>query len=102
MTVRMATCKELSDNLEEVQRVKELFLKRQTSATATALLLPWLPSKAKRDGEAATKELVETLYKYIQERKDAEVPRPSDPIDILLGEGMDAQGMIGVCVLSSV
>ena len=87
MTVRMATCAELSENLQEVEEVQRMYWQLEKSATPTALLLPWFPGPAKRRKEKVTKDLYTKLYDYVDRRKNATTPT-SDAFDVLLAEGL--------------
>ncbi|KAF5378786.1 hypothetical protein D9615_006939 [Tricholomella constricta] len=94
MTVRMATCRELASDIEEIKRLQADYWTLEKSATPTALLLPWFPSKAKRDKEAATKDLFMKLYGYVELRRAADVPS-ADAIDLLLAEGLSTEHIVG-------
>lgn len=95
MTVRMATCRELSTDLDAVTRLQAEYWSLEKSATPTSLLLPWFPSPAKKRKEAATKELYMILDSYIEQRRAADVPT-SDAMDVMLSQGYDNQSIIGV------
>ncbi|KAF7984627.1 hypothetical protein HWV62_12849 [Athelia sp. TMB] len=86
MTVRMASCSELSTNYDDLQRMNELYWKLEKSATPVGLLLPWLPSQARRDKKEATRGLFDLISHYITLRRNAEVPS-SDAFDFLIAEG---------------
>ncbi|EIN08261.1 cytochrome P450 [Punctularia strigosozonata HHB-11173 SS5] len=93
MTVRMATCRELSENKEEVKRLGQLYNIMERSATPTALLLPWFPSRAKKTKQQATTDLYMKFNDYIDMRRKA-VPS-SDAFDVLIAEGCDNATIIG-------
>ncbi|KII87907.1 hypothetical protein PLICRDRAFT_42425 [Plicaturopsis crispa FD-325 SS-3] len=94
MTVRMATCRELSSSRSEVERLSKLYWELEKSATPVKLLLPWFPSKAKKDGENATMGLYMMLNDYVELRRNAKVPS-SDAIDVLIQDGTDNPTIIG-------
>lgn len=96
MTVRMATCAELSDNVKEIERIQGLYWTLEKSATPTALLLPWFPGRAKKAKEVATRELFLKLKYYVDLRREAKVPT-TDAIDILIGQGQSTPDIIQVC-----
>ncbi|TFK70165.1 cytochrome P450 [Pluteus cervinus] len=94
MTVRMATCDELARDPAAIKHIQSLYWTLEKSATPTALLLPWLPVRANKNKEAATKELFGIFYSYIEKRREAKVPR-SDAIDVLLADGLDNTAIVG-------
>ena len=95
MTVRMGSCRELAANLEEVNQLQKEYWTLEKAATPVALLLPWFPSKAKKDKETATKNLFTKLYGYVEQRRAAEVPN-SDAIDVMISQGLKNEEIIGV------
>ncbi|KAF8816709.1 cytochrome P450 [Phlegmacium glaucopus] len=94
MTVRMASCAELSSNIKAVEEIQNLYWTLEKSSTPTSLLLPWFPGPAKKRRQAATKELFTKLEGYVEMRRNAAVPS-SDMIDILSAQGADNQEIVG-------
>ena len=90
----MATCRSLTENGTDLKKIGELFLTLQTSATPTSLLLPWLPSRARRTGKEATTELFTMLYSYVEARRTAELT--SDTVDFLIAEGETSKDIVEV------
>ena len=90
----MVTCHDLTENEDDLRKIKALFLALQTSATPTSLLLPWFPSPARKTGKEATKELFTVLYTYVEARRHAEPT--NDAIDILIAGGETTQNIVGV------
>ncbi|KAF9530197.1 cytochrome P450 [Crepidotus variabilis] len=86
MTVRMATCHELSQDQESIRKLASLFWDIERSATPTRLLLPWLPSPSKKLNKQATTDLYLLFLKYVEERRVAGADS-NDPIDILIRNG---------------
>ena len=95
MTVRMASCDELAKNVEEIEKIQELYWILEKSATPTALLLPWFPGRAKKAKEVATRELYMKFNHYVDLRREAKVPT-TDAIDILIGQGHSNPDIIQV------
>ncbi|KDR74057.1 hypothetical protein GALMADRAFT_141795 [Galerina marginata CBS 339.88] len=93
MTVRMASCGELANDLPAMDRIQSQYWTLEKSATPLALLLPWFPSPAKKRKDAATKELFTTLYGYVEKRRAADVPT-SDAIDILITQGLSSENIV--------
>ncbi|KAF8879392.1 cytochrome P450 [Infundibulicybe gibba] len=94
MTLRMATSREATCDANVVRRLMHMYQVLQESATPTALLLPWLPSRAKRDKAMATQELYVMISGFVQQRRDDKVPS-SDAIDVLLEQGLDDNMIMG-------
>ncbi|KAG5639777.1 hypothetical protein H0H81_000057 [Sphagnurus paluster] len=86
-TIRMATCSELATDMEALSKLKEQYVVLEKNATPIALLLPWLPSIAKRKKLIATKNLYNTMLPYVEKCKGATTPS-SDAIDFLLSKGL--------------
>ncbi|KDQ54410.1 hypothetical protein JAAARDRAFT_135628 [Jaapia argillacea MUCL 33604] len=86
MTVRMATCQDLSNDIDAVKRLHKLYWILEKSATPTALLLPWLPSPAKKAKEQATRDMFVMLHQYVENRRKAD-DLGSDALDMLIAEG---------------
>jgi hypothetical protein len=96
MTVRIGTCRALSEDAATVDRMADLFMKMQTSTTSTALLLPWFPGRDRKIRKQVTSELFVMLYSHVEARRK-EVPT-SDTVDFLIGEGFDTNDIIQVCI----
>ncbi|KAF8879390.1 cytochrome P450 [Infundibulicybe gibba] len=94
MTLRMAASREATRDTNVVRRLMYMYQVLQESATPTALLLPWLPSRAKRDKAMATQELYTTISGFVQQRREDKVPS-SDAIDVLLEQGLDDNMVMG-------
>ena len=94
MTARMTTCHNLMKNGADVKKVGELLMTIQTGVTPTSLVLPWLPSPAKKARTQATTELYSILYAYVENRRHAELT--SDAIDVLIADGETTQMIVGV------
>ena len=64
-----------------------LYLALEKSVTPMAILLPWVPSPAKRMRKAATRELYSQVIKHVAARRAAGATT-SDAIDILIQNGV--------------
>jgi len=95
MTVRLATCQELAENKDDIERLTQHYWDLEKSATPMALLLPWFPSRAKKAQKNSTRALFTLLYKYVDLRRKAPVPS-SDPIDTLIAYGDTNEAIVGV------
>ncbi|KAJ7739145.1 cytochrome P450 [Mycena metata] len=94
LTVRMATCSELADDLGKVVQLSDLYLMLEKGSTPAAILLPWFPSPARKIREKATAALFGMLYHYVELRRNATVPS-SDAIDVLLSDGTSTEVIVG-------
>ena len=96
MTVRMVTCRELSEDREAIARLSENYLEVEKNAgTPATLLIPWFPSHAKREKRKATMVLYSTFLRYIQLRRNSSNPS-NDPIDLFISQGLSDDAIIGV------
>lgn len=95
MTVRMATCTELSKDREAISRLAKHYWDVEKSATAVAVLLPWFPSPAKRTKQRATEAIYDMLLSYITLRRKSSTPS-ADPIDLFISEGLSDRAIIEV------
>ena len=96
MTVRMATCTELSENIEAVEEMQALYWTLEKSSTPTSLLLPWFPGPAKKRKDQATKDLYMKLWHYVELRRNAAVPSSTDAFDLFLEKGLTTAEIAGV------
>ena len=87
MTVRMSSCRALASSRAEVARITYLYQRIEDCATAVKLLFPWFPGRDKRESAKCTKELYETLYRYVDGRRKAPEGLGSDAIDVLIEDG---------------
>lgn len=97
----MGACRELADDKDAIERVIQHYWNIEKSATPTVLLLPWLPSPAKKTQEKATRELFAMLYNYVHVRRNAPTPS-TDPIDTLIAYGDSNEGIVSVSLAISV
>jgi hypothetical protein len=95
MTVRMATCRELATDMEAVTQFQRDFSLLEKSANPVTLLLPWLPTTAKKMERTSTNNLRALLRTYVEKRKKATIPN-SDTIDFLLSRGLQVDRIIAV------
>ncbi|KAF8993227.1 cytochrome P450 [Cyathus striatus] len=93
MTVRVLTCDELATNYEDIRILQKYYWDLEKSATPTALLLPWIPSPAKKKKLAANKALYTILKNYVDKRTAAQTPS-AEAIDILLEKGDNEHDII--------
>lgn len=89
MTVRMASCRELSENRAAVAQLAKHLLSIEKSASPVSVLLPWFPGSAKKAKHKATTALYTLLLSYVHLRRKALTSQlPSmDPIDLFISQG---------------
>ena len=98
MTVRMAACRELAENKDDIERLTQHYWDLEKSATPVALLMPWFPGRAKKAQRNSTRALFTLIYKYVDLRRKASLPS-SDAIDTLIAYGDNNEAIVGVCSL---
>ena len=95
MTVRMASCRELSEDREAIALLSKNYLEVEKNGTPVTVLLPWFPSLAKRAKIKATKVLYDTFLSYIDLRRKSSTPS-NDPIDLFISQGISDKEIISV------
>ena len=96
MTVRMASCRELSEDKEAISQLAKNYMEIEKNGTAiTAVLFPWFPSFALRAKKKATTALYNLLLSYVELRRKSSVPN-NDPIDLFISQGLSDDAIIGV------
>ena len=86
LTARAAACREVADDPALVARVAKLYWEMEKGATPSAVLLPWLPSTARKRKQQATTELF-LLLKNILDKRVEEGRTEQDPAQYLLDDG---------------
>jgi hypothetical protein len=94
MTIRMVSCRSLSNDPAAVAEMWKYFDIIEKSATPFSLILPWIPTSATKNKEKATTDLYKFLVKYIEERRNS--TPSSDAFDVLIANGLDNQAIVGV------
>jgi hypothetical protein len=96
MTVRMASCRELSEDREAVAQIANKYWEIEKNGTAVTILFPWFPIFARRAKKKATKALYNIILTYIDLRRKSSTPS-NDPIDLFISEGLSDDNIIAVC-----
>ena len=86
---------EIADSPEAVKRFTELFWWDEKGTTPASMLLPWLPSKARKLKEKAAVEIFMMLSK-IYEGRIAQSHAVDDTTQLLMDNGHDLSDIIGV------
>ena len=95
MTVRMTSCRELSEDKEAIARIAENFWEIEKNGTPVTILFPWFPSSAKRAKKRATTALYKSFLSYIELRRKAPT-LSNDPIDLFISQGLTDDDIIDV------
>ena len=96
MTVRMASCRELSENRETIARLAKNYLEIEKNGTPLTVLFPWFPSSAKRAKKKATTTLYNTFLSHIDIRRKSSTPS-NDAIDFFISQGLSDDIIVEVC-----
>jgi len=95
MTIRVTTCKELAEDKTAVQNMIQCFADIDRGASPIAVMFPWFPSGARKAKETGTMGLYTLLTRFVEQRRSSRIPS-TDPIDILLGQGLSTDSIVGV------
>ena len=95
ITIRAASCKEVSDDPEAVKRVAKLYWDAEKGSTPTSVLLPWLPSAARKRKLKATQDLYMLFKNHIDDRTTTGRSE-DDPMQSLIDAGDGASDICGV------
>jgi hypothetical protein len=95
MTVRMASCRELSEDREAIAQLAKIYWEIEKNGTAVTVLFPWFPSFAKRAKKKATMALYNVFLSYIDIRRKSSTPS-DDPIDLFISQGLSDDDIIVV------
>lgn len=57
LTIRTTGAREIADSVEKCKELEKLYWRVEKGSTPTSLLLPWLPSDARKRKLAATGEM---------------------------------------------
>jgi sterol 14-demethylase len=87
MTVRMASCRELSEDRDAVSRLAKHYWAIERNATPITILLPWFPSSAKKAKQKATMALYTMILSYVIARRKSSNPS-MDSIDLFISRGL--------------
>ncbi|KAJ6538899.1 cytochrome P450 [Mycena vulgaris] len=93
LTVRLGGCRELAEDPVALSRMTQLFDNLEKSATPASLLLPWLPSPARKATKENNRALFALIKSFIEIRRAATV-RSSDTVDVLLGNGFSTENIV--------
>jgi len=95
MTIRVTTCKELAEDKTAVQNMIQCFADIDRGASPIAVMFPWFPSAARKAKETGTMGLYTLLTRFVEQRRSSRIPS-TDPIDVLLGQGLSTDSIVGV------
>jgi len=93
LTVRLASCRELAEDSGAVARIAQLLDSVERSSTPASLLLPWLPSPARRLKQESSLQLFVLIKSFVEIRRAASA-QSSNAIDFLLGVGIEPDNIV--------
>ncbi|KAH7338681.1 cytochrome P450 [Rhizoctonia solani] len=94
LTIRAAGAREIADSIEKCKQLEELYWKVEKGNTAASLLLPWLPSSARKQKVAATTEIYNIFDEIIKTRQ-RENRREEDALQTFIDQGDSTVDIIG-------
>ncbi|QRW22056.1 cytochrome P450 family protein [Rhizoctonia solani] len=86
LTIRAAGAREIADSVEKCKQLEELYWKVEKGSTPTALLLPWIPSKARNEKVNSTGEIYAIFDQIIKDRQ-REGRREEDALQTFIDQG---------------
>ena len=95
MTVRTATCSELSEDRAAIKLLAKHYWDIEKNSSAVSLLLPWFPSSARKAKQKATMALYTMLLSYVNVRRKA-LTKSMEPIDFFISQGLSDNIIVGV------
>lgn len=93
LTCRALSYREIADDPTLVARVAKLYWEIENGGTASAVLLPWFPSAARKRKEKATTDLY-LLLKGTLEKRLAEGREEEDAAQALLDSGDNVNDIV--------
>jgi sterol 14-demethylase len=95
----MVGCNEIANDPELLKKTLHHFETIESSATATTIIFPWLPSPALIKRTIAGAKLYMIFQRIVNNRKKT-ARTEDDPLQHLIDSGDDMQSIIAVCHLS--
>ncbi|KAJ1301352.1 hypothetical protein OPQ81_003751 [Rhizoctonia solani] len=86
LTIRAAGAREIADSIEKCKEVEKLYWSVEMGSTPTSVLLPWLPSEARKRKVAATGKIY-NLFDGIIKARQSEGRREDDALQVLMDLG---------------
>ncbi|KAH7316408.1 cytochrome P450 [Rhizoctonia solani] len=86
LTIRAVGAREIADSAEKCKELESLYWRVEMGSTPTSVLLPWLPSDARRKKVAATGEIY-NLFDGIIKARRSEGRREEDALQVLMDLG---------------
>ncbi|GAB1525707.1 cytochrome P450 family protein [Rhizoctonia solani] len=94
LTIRAAGAREIADSVEKCKQLEELYWKVEKGSTAASLLLPWLPSAARKQKVDSTTEIY-TIFDQIIKDRQREGRREEDALQTFIDQGDSMVDIIG-------
>ncbi|GAB1524246.1 hypothetical protein RhiTH_007399 [Rhizoctonia solani] len=94
LTIRAAGAREIAESVEKCKQLEELYWKVEKGNTAASLLLPWLPSAARKQKVDSTTEIY-TIFDQIIKDRQREGRREEDALQTFIDQGDSTVDIIG-------
>ena len=95
MAIRVTTCKELAEDKTAVHNMMQCFADIDRGASPIAVMFPWFPSQSRKAKEKGTIGLYTLLTRFVEQHRSSPIPS-TDPIDVLLGQGLSTDSLVAV------
>jgi len=95
MAIRVTTCKELAEDKTAVHNMMQFYADIDRGASPIAVMFPWFPSASRKAKEKGTMGLYTLLSRFVEQRRSSPIPS-TDPIDVLLGQGLSTDSLVAV------
>ena len=97
LSARVSICREIADDPVEVAKLTRLFWDFDKSSTASTVLLPWLPQKARRTRTEAIVALYQMVLAHVVDRQTTG-RREEDSMQVLIDAGDSTHDIVEVAV----
>ncbi|CAE6457204.1 unnamed protein product [Rhizoctonia solani] len=86
LIIRAAGAREISDSVEKCKVLERLYWRVEMGSTPTSILFPWVPSTARKQKDAATREIY-LMFDELVKARQSEGRREEDALQLLMDLG---------------
>ncbi|CUA72666.1 hypothetical protein RSOLAG22IIIB_04986 [Rhizoctonia solani] len=86
LIIRAAGAREISDSVEKCKILERLYWRVEMGSTPTSILFPWVPSTARKQKDAATREIY-LMFDELVKARQSEGRREEDALQLLMDLG---------------